>query len=260
MPLETWSGRSWVLAAIAGWALLMLVLALAGLGGRIATLPLGPPVPLPALGAAASVAPLEPLDRYAEISSRPLFSTNRQPQPFFLEGQGQEQASNDFDFVLSSVLITRNTRLAIVQPTQGGASVRFRQGEAEPAHPRWRLVDVQPRSATFEGPDGVRTLELRVFDGRGGQPPTRSSPPAPPQGAPGAPPAAASAQPPRPPVAPPAAAPAPAPAVDREAARAAQQASGEQPAPSDEQVEAIRRRIQARREQLRQQTTAPNSP
>ncbi|KLD69107.1 general secretion pathway protein GspN, partial [Xanthomonas pisi DSM 18956] len=68
----------------------------------------------------------------------------------------------------------------------------------------WRLLALQPRSATIEGPGGTQTLELHVFNGQGGQPPTANaaargaagagpplpSPPAPPPPQPPPPPPA----------------------------------------------------------------------
>src|SRR3546814_3288531 len=62
--------------------------------------------------------------------------------------------------------------MAILQPREGGDSVRVRVGTAPEAAPGWRLVSLEPRRAVFDGPEGERKLELRVFDGEGGIPPT----------------------------------------------------------------------------------------
>ena len=86
--------------------------------------------------------------------------------------------------------------MAILQSTAGGESVRVKLGESPDAAPNWRLVEVNPRSVVIAGPDGQRTLELRVFDGAGGQAPTVTAS-APEVAAPGAParcPAAAATQ------------------------------------------------------------------
>src|SRR5690606_35542113 len=82
---------------------------------------------------------------------------------------------NDFDYVLTSVLIAPDFRMAILQPREGGDPIRVRVGTAPEAAPAWRLASLEPRSAVFDGPGGERTLELRVSDGEGGIPPTQPS-------------------------------------------------------------------------------------
>lgn len=257
MRADTISPRTWLLAALAGWALLVLLLALFGLGGRIEPLPADPALtqPLPRLPAAAPER-LGPLAQYADIGARPLFSENRQPQPFFLSGEG-EAAPQAFDFVLSSVLITPQLRLAILQPSAGGEGVRVKLGDAPPAMPGWRLLELEPRSAVFEGPEGRRTLELRVFDGSGGAPPTvlTAAPPAPIPGAPGRVTGG---------TAPPIPVPVPTPqAVENPGAPAdadGMPAASAPPATTEEQMDAIRKRIEARREQMRRQNQSPTTP
>src|SRR5690606_8281158 len=169
MRLENAGAPTWLLAGVAGWALLAWLLAAAGMGGRIEPLPDDPSLlkPLPA-AAPASASRLGPLDQYAEIAARPLFSPDRQPQPFFLQGEGEQADDTAFDYVLTSVLITPGTKLAIIQPPDGSESVRVRLDQAPESHPAWRLIGISPRSAVFEGPEGQRNLVLRVFDGEGG--------------------------------------------------------------------------------------------
>lgn len=259
MQTDAVGPRTWLLAAIAGWALLAWVLALFGMGGRIHLLPDDPSLvaPLPQLAPQAPER-LGPLSQYAEIAARPLFSQDRQPQPFFISGQEGEGQAQAFDFVLSSVLITPTLRLAIVQPAQGGEGIRLKVGEAPPATPGWQVVDIQPRSVVFNGPEGERTLELRVFDGSGGQAPTASTVP-PPAGVP-APsaqggnrvtggasvPGVASGLPVQPD---PSVIPSDAPGPVAEPAVSTEQ-----------QMDAIRKRIEARRAQLRAQGESPPTP
>ncbi len=249
--------RTGVLAVVAGWAVLVYGLVLFGVGGRVAPLPDDPAQAdrLPQLPAPAADR-VGPLPQYAVIGERPLFSRNRQPQPFFIAGQ-QEGAPQGFDYVLSSVLDTPALKLAILQPAQGGEGVRVRLGEAPQGQPGWRLVELLPRSAVFEGPEGRRTLELRVFDGSGGAPPTPVAAPspgaqAPPVSAPritGGPAPAASA-------------PAAATAAPPPAEPAAPQAptATVEPQSTEAQMEEIRRRIEARREQRRRQEQNPTPP
>ncbi|RPE79555.1 general secretion pathway protein N [Vulcaniibacterium tengchongense] len=243
MRLDDAGPRTWLLAACAGWALLAWLLALAGMGGRVQPLADDPgqlpPLPQPRPPSAATE--IGPLSRYDQFAARPLFTQDRRPKPFVLQGQGDGEAqAADFDYVLTSVLITPGLRMAILQPPDGGDSVRVKLGEAPGSLPAWRLVELDRRGAVFEGPEGRRELNLRVFDGKGGQPPT-------PSGLAGRP------APVGVPVAPPQPAPVPAPPP------------GAEPTPQQTeqaQMEAIRRRIEARRAQLRQQQSqqSPQPP
>lgn len=258
MRAETFGPRTWLLFAVSGWALLFALLALGGMGGHIASLPDDPAnvARLPTLRP-ASPERLGVLGQYSELTARPPFYDSRRPQPFFISGEGEAQAPS-FDFVLTSVLITPAFRMAIVQPAQGGEGIRIRQGEAASAAPQWTLVDLQPRSAVFEGPEGRRTLDLRVFNGSGGQAPTvvgrGPAPVVPPAGpVPGNRVTGGNAGPrpaPSEPVAVTPAAPEPPTATATEAP--------ESPAMStEEQMDAIRKRIEARRAQMRQQQAQP---
>lgn len=254
---------TWLLLAAAGWALLLWLLALLSMGARIGTSPADPGLaqPLPS----ATAAPAEPLagpQDYAEAVRRPLFFGARRPLPFVLAGS-DDDAADDFDFVLTGVLIAPGARIATLQRADGSNGPRVREGEAVAGHGGWRLQELAPRSAVFVGPDGERRLELRKFTGDGEAPATLppALPPAPPR------PSAATAE--QSTAVPPpelieAVPPSRAVAASAEPARPAPQA----PAKADteveqSQVDAIRRRIQARREQLRANpppSQPPSSP
>ena len=124
MRRDAWTARTWILAVVAGWSLLVAVLAMFGLGGRITPLPADPDLvqPLPRLPAAPPER-LGPLPQYAMVGERPLFSEDRRPKPFVLSGE--EAAAPAYDLVLSSVLLTPRQALAIVQPAQGGTPVKM---------------------------------------------------------------------------------------------------------------------------------------
>jgi len=247
MRLDSLGPRTLLLGTVAGWAVLVAILALAGLGGRITPLA-DDPGSAPRLPTLPRAAPerLGPLAQYSELVARPPFYEARRPQPFYLTNDAEAQAPS-FDYVLTSVLITPGFRMAILQPSQGGEGVRIKQGEAASAAPQWTLVDLQPRTAVFEGPEGRRTLELRVFDGTGGQPPSVSGTP-PPIAAPvPVPPQTGGNAPPKP-------APGNAPATGQVVPVQPAQEPAEQPAmTTEQQMEAIRKRIEARRAQMRQQ-------
>jgi general secretion pathway protein N len=207
-----------LIAALALWAIGLLVLGVAGLGGRVGPHPddsrLAPP--LPQVNLIAMEPRLRALVDYPEIGTRPLLSPDRRPAPV-VAAAGDGDAP--LEATLTSVLIAGNVRLAIVAKKDDPAAYRVRLGDALEGT-GWRLVELQPRLAVFEGPQGRRELPLRVFDGTGGEMPA-------PSGAP------AGAAPPPPPLA----QTPPSPPAGEEA-----------PAMTPEQqVEAIRRRIEARR-------------
>ncbi|MDR1076981.1 MAG: hypothetical protein LBL59_12095 [Xanthomonadaceae bacterium] len=261
MRTESLGFRTWLLGVVAIWAIAMLVLALFGMGGRIDAEPaVAAPGPIPHQPAPNAVR-LKPLDQYGEISRRPLLSNDRQRRPFFIEGTGEsEVAVAGFDFILTSVLLTPDFKMAILKSTQGEdiPPARVKVGEAPANAPGWRLVELEPRRAVFQGPEGQRTLDLRVMGAKGVPLPAPSpgdmtasgmnvndmiGEPVP---AGTAPPAYASNPDPEPlnnaPYAGPEDAPVPkfvTPEVNNS------------PAPSQERMEQIRRRIQERRQQTR---------
>jgi len=266
MPrLENAGARTWLLGAVALWAVCVWVLALFGLGGRVARLPEDPALagrlPQP-------VAPvperLGALAQYASIGDRPLFTDDRRPQPFFIDPAGEEgAAAPTFNYVLTSVIDTPRFQMAILQNSDGtGEPVRLKIGDAPTAAPGWTLRSLDTRSVVFDGPEGERKLELRVFDGNGGQPPTAVA-------APNGQPNAMPVPPPMPPpsgtaqVAPPPAdqPPPPPPTPPADAAGDAAKTAEETQAAQD-QIDSIRKRIEARRARLRQEASQrpPTTP
>ncbi|MGY0634077.1 hypothetical protein [Luteimonas sp. A478] len=241
MRIEEAGARTWLLGAVALWAVCTWALAAFGLGGRVEPLPEDPALlqPLPQAGSPIDDG-LGPLPQYSAIRDRALFEEDRTYRPFVLEGaaDGDVQGSG-FDVVLTSVLITPRLEMAIVQPREGeGEALSFRLGESSPLAPDWTLTSLSPRSAVFNGPDGELRLELRVFDGIGGEPPTPMDGGEPPEEA-----SAEATTPEREPV--------------RRGAPAtgviAETGAGNEASDRNEQAEAIRRRIEARRARLREQ-------
>ena len=230
-----------VLAAVAAWAVGLLLLALAGLGGRVGLHPgnaaLAPPVPQVRLEAVGSR--LGPAPDYLEVGNRPLLSPERRP-PAIAEGEGSGDAPLDAE--LTSILIAGDVKLAILQSRETNASRRVRLGELVEGT-GWRLVEIEPRRAVFEGPEGRRELALRVFSGVGGEPVTQVAAPV----VPGRPPAPSPA--PVPGAAAPAASAPGGVAAAAPAASGAAEPAQVAPVTPEQQVEAIRRRIEARRAQ-----------
>jgi general secretion pathway protein N len=228
---DHWRPVTAILAGTCLWAVTVLALALAGLGGRVALLPDGgTPPPIPAVNLQRVEPRLGAPEEYAEVGTRPLLSADRRPAPVGpVAGEG---GSNDLDVSLTSVLITPRLQMAIFTDNNGGASRRVRLGDAVEGT-SWTLVDVKPRRATLQGPGGERTLELRVYNGVGGAAPT-------PVATAGGEPEVPVAQPdPNLASMPVATAPAPAPASQAETLT------------QEQQIKMIRDRIEARRAQMR---------
>ena len=218
---------TWLLAGFCGWALLLWLGALFGMGGRVAPVE---PLPASALPQPGPATPdrIGPLIRYAEAAARPLFTQDRRPRGFLAsvpEGEGEAAQSASLDFILTGVLISPQVRLAIVQPSGGGEAQRVREGTSPEGANGWRLLEVQPRRVIFEGSSGQVTLDLRAFGGSGPAPTAVARNTADAAGAVPPPPQAAADQAPQ----------------QTEAAR----------------IETIRRRIEARRAQLR--AASPNN-
>lgn len=222
---------TWLLAAMAGWAVLLWLAALLGMGGQVDDAPSAasevalpqprPPVP----------DRIGPLAQYAEAASRPLFTQDRRPRSFMATGpEGENVAqSQSLDFILTGVLISPQVQLAVLQPSGGGEAQRVQVGKAPEGAAGWRLVEVQPRRAIFEGAGGQSALDLRTF-GDAGAPSAMPVAPAPPPPHAQAP---ANVPPPRP-----------------EA----------EPQNQEARIEAIRKRIEARRAQLRAGQTNGGAP
>ncbi len=219
-----------LIAALAMWSLGLLLSSAIGLGGRISPYADDPSLQpsIPTLNLRQAGQRLAAISEYEQISSRPLFSPDRKPAPIAATAGGQAEEV-PFEATLTSVILSGDTRLAILTESDG-ASKRVKLGEPVPGL-SWRLIDLEPRRAVFEGPSGQRSLDLRVFDGQGGAAPTQLSTPTP---------------------------------SPRNEAQARLERSGRKDEPDSEskeaeqeardqqaQIEAIRRRIEARRAQMR---------
>ena len=256
---DTLRPASLIVGAIALWAVCVLLLAASGLGSRVPESgAIAAPPPIPKVTLAPTRSRLGPLLDYAQVGQRPLFNTDRRPGP---EPAAAGAGTDQLDVVLTSVLITPSLQLAILTDTKDKSSRRVRVGE-NVSGSNWRLASLGPRSAVLDGPSGQRTLELRVYDGQGGTPPTLVTSAAPAPGTVAAAPAragegsgtaagdaggnAASAVTPR-----------NRPAVAAQPQPQAPQAGAQaQPVTQDAQIEAIRRRIEARRAQMRAEAEA----
>ena len=237
-----------LLGGAALWALCVLVLALGGLGTRFpAPSASARPPALPKVSLTATRSRLGAWSAYAEVGGRPLLNEGRRPAA--VTALSSDAGAADLDVTLTSVLITSRLKLAVLTDNKDNSTRRVKLGEVVEGS-NWRLVSLEPRQATLDGPSGQRVLPLRVFDGASGLAPTAVGTATAPQPSPDAAPAETPApmrSPPAPPV----------------AQNAAPPATVSRPDPNqmtqEQQVEAIRKRIEARRAQMRAEAEAASA-
>ena len=226
-----------VLAVFCGWSAVVLLVVEFGLGGRYSVHPEdGAKVAVPPslrLNRAESI--LDSLPTYSIIAERPLFNVDRQPLPP-LNAEAPETplvASAPLDVFLTSIVIRGDTQLVQITDRQSGNSqlVKLNQSLAGDQS-SWKLVELAPRRAVFEGPSGRVEAELRVFDGQGGEAPTPPPVPNAAQDAGDNPVGTDSA------------------AADRANADSAVEGEAQSP---ESRAEMIRRRIEERRRQMREE-------
>lgn len=167
------------LGAVTAWSALFALAGVLGLGGRYGLLPDDPSLvgELPQINLEQAVSSLEVAGTYAAIGDRPLFNFDRRPLPPVASPDAAQTAEAappaPPEFILTSVIKSGDKQIAIVQHTPSGKSQTVAVGAALQAElAGWTLIELAPRGAVFEGGGGRKAFELRVFDGTGGQPPT----------------------------------------------------------------------------------------
>jgi general secretion pathway protein N len=160
-----------LLASFLCWAALVLLVAFFGLGARFNPLPVDMTLakPIPTVKISQNKVTLEPLTSYMEVGARPLLMLDRRPAP--VQAAPGDNSAAELDVSLGSILITQNLKMALFRENQGGASRRVRLGDLIDGT-GWRLIQLEPRRAVLEGPSGQRSMDLLVFNGKGGQAPT----------------------------------------------------------------------------------------
>ena len=255
------TASNWLLAAVAAWALGVAIIALTGFGGRYRLHPADPSLEpeLPSAIVQAARPPLGALELYSEAADRPLFYPDRKPVQ--VRVGNDVAAQQPLNVVLTSIIITPTLRMAIVHDTASNKSLRVREGKQLEGGPAgWKLVAVSNKQAVFESSQGRTTLDLRVFNGQGGEAPTPNgltpqavstanisnmfSAPPPNAGRPVAAPPVILGTPPAPPMS------------DTDQAAAAER----QDAVARAQAESIRQRIEARRQQAQDAAAAAPPP
>jgi general secretion pathway protein N len=185
-----------------------------------------PPAPPPALE--REPARMRPWVDYGLVLARPLFNESRAPEIEETADAGDAPATQPLTLALTGVILTRDLQIALITDPAKNETERVRVGQPLAGERAgWTLVELKPRAAVFEGAGLGRTELDLATDVQGATPPAAPAP------------AVASA-----PAAVPAVAGQPAPPP----APGAAQAPG-QPASAEE----IRRRIEERRRQLREE-------
>jgi len=109
--------------------------------------------PLPPSGRGAALPPPQPLDRYALVWQKPLFSPDRRPVAL---GDADGAVG---DLALTGVILSGDVHIALVHDKSNNRDLQVVEGKATPDG-RWTLVEVHPRSAVFDAPDGRVELKL----------------------------------------------------------------------------------------------------
>jgi general secretion pathway protein N len=170
--------------------------------------------------------PLPPLEQFAAIRERPLFNPERRPElvEVVLVENGETEPVDEtpppLDVAITGIIITPEVRIAMVRPRGASESVVLREGMPLPGElGAWTLSRVLPRRAVFDGGAGLPPAEVELTVDKT----VRSAPP---------PPVAGDAQ------------------VPGQVVQA-----GEDVQPGDVQSRAaeIRRRIEERRRQMREE-------
>lgn len=137
-----------VLALLLGVLLLAMY---AGLGRGVHWNAPRKPAPLPNRQA-AKLPPPAPLQQFADVWQKPLFSPDRRP---LAQSAGN---GNLGEMQLTGIILTPELHMALLHD-KGGAEIRVREGSSLPDG-SWTLAELRPRSALFDSPNGRVELQL----------------------------------------------------------------------------------------------------
>jgi general secretion pathway protein N len=106
---------------------------------------------------------------YAVVLDRPIFNEDRKPTPVSdtaSSDRPEEATAKPLNATLTSIILTPDVKLAIVKNNDTGESEVIRIGRPLAGEQNgWKLVEVSPRGATFEGQGlGRQALELAVSE------------------------------------------------------------------------------------------------
>lgn len=139
------------LAVLLGAALLLL---LSGIGRGAQWDAPRPLAALPPAGNPADLPQPLPLQQFALVWQKPLFSPDRKPVARAADG-----GSSLGDLELTGIILTPDLRMALLHDKNGDKQVRLHEGESLPDG-SVKLVEVRPRSALFDSSAGRTELKL----------------------------------------------------------------------------------------------------
>ena len=173
---------------------------------------------------------LPSFQRYVEMQNRPLFNDDRRPTPVIEEAPPEVVDKgtpvSPVDVTLTGIIITETSRLAIVQDNKSKSALVLREGmPLKGDQAAWVLRKVEPRKVTFDGGGEPTEISL-ALNTKAMQAPTR---PAPARAAPAAAPAEGNTEP------------------------------GDPQATAQTRAEEIRRKIEERRRQMREEAQRANA-
>ena len=124
--------------------------------------------PLPPAGNPADLPQPVPLQQFALVWQKPLFSPDRKPVAHAAGG------SSLGDLDLTGIILTPRLRMALLHDKNGDKQVRLLEGESLPDG-SVTLVEVRPRSALFDSSAGRTELKLPAGAPIDNKPATESS-------------------------------------------------------------------------------------
>ncbi|MEP7186163.1 MAG: hypothetical protein ABI767_10030 [Rhodanobacter sp.] len=110
--------------------------------------------PLPPPSNPANLPQPKPLQQFALVWQKPLFSPDRKPVAHAADG-----GSSLGDLELTGIILTRDLHMALLHDKNGDKQVRLKEG-ASLSDGSITLIEVRPRSAVFDASSGRTELKL----------------------------------------------------------------------------------------------------
>jgi general secretion pathway protein N len=133
---------------------ILFVALLSGIGRTVYWDKARPPAVLPPASDAANLPTPLPLDSFALVWQKPLFTPDRKPIARVADG-----GTSLGDLSLTGIILTSGLRMALLHDKSGDREIRLREGQATPDG-SVKLVEVRPRSALFDASGGRTELKL----------------------------------------------------------------------------------------------------